>query len=90
MTWGYRNILSAKNHTKTIDKIHKDFELHQVFMHNFLCQNVWILPLYIAYKKNQHILVQHINRFWSGGIETFWAQKVTEENSPKFTKIFEL
>ena len=26
-------------------------------MHNFLCQNVRIFPLYIAYKKNSHILV---------------------------------
>ena len=32
--WGYQHILSFKNQTRKIDKIHKDFELYQVFMYN--------------------------------------------------------
>ena len=35
---GYWGISDLKNHTRKIDKIHKDFELYQVFMHNFLRQ----------------------------------------------------
>ena len=58
MIWVYQNILDPKNCTRKIDKIHKDFEQYQVFMHNFLYQNIWIFPLYIIYKKNQHILVK--------------------------------
>ena len=52
-----QNILDPKNHTKKNDKIHKNFELYQVFMHNFLYQNAWIFSLYIAHKKNQHSLI---------------------------------
>ena len=44
---GVLEILSQKNHTKKISSIHKDFELYQLFMHNFLHQNVLMFPLYI-------------------------------------------
>ena len=47
MIWEYQNILGPQNHTREIDKIHKDWELYQVFMHKFLFQNVQILPLHI-------------------------------------------
>ena len=72
-----------------IDKIHKDFELYQVCMHYFLCQNVWILALYI-------LLTKWINmscskgtvKCLSGSISIFW--EFTQEKSTKFVKIFEL
>ena len=51
MIWGYRNILTPKNQTRKNDKIDKDFELYQVFMHN-------VSIIYIADQKNQHILFE--------------------------------
>ena len=59
MIWGYRNILGPKSHTIEIDKIYEDFELYQVFMYNFLCQNIQIFPLYILY--TLYILVKLTN-----------------------------
>ena len=41
---GIGRVWAQKNHTRKIDNIHKDFELYQVFMDNFLCQNVLIFP----------------------------------------------
>ena len=41
-----------------IEKIHKKFNLDQVFMHNFMHQILWICPLHIVYKKNQYVLVE--------------------------------
>ena len=41
-----------KNQTSKIVKINKDFERYQVFMYNFLCQNVLIFLIYIIHKKN--------------------------------------
>ena len=48
----YRDILRPKDHTKKIDKIHKGFGLYQVFMHNFMCQNV----RYLQIKYCRHVL----------------------------------
>ena len=36
-------------------------------MHNFMCQNVLIFPLYI-------LLIRGISTLWSGVIETFWTK----------------
>ena len=59
MGWGYLNILGQKVHRKKIGKTHKDFKLYQVFMFNFLNQNIgiFVLYIYIAYRKTQHILL---------------------------------
>ena len=53
MILGYWNILGLKSCAKKNDNIHKDFELHQVLMHNFLYKNAPILPLYILLKIGQ-------------------------------------
>ena len=63
---GYPIILDPKNHTREVDNTHKDFELFQVFMCNFLCQNVRIFLLYI-------LLTRRIDTFWSSGIDKFWS-----------------
>ena len=47
-----------KNHTRKIYRIHKDFGLTQVYLHDFMCKNVWIFMLYVLLKRT-------INRFWS-------------------------
>ena len=84
MILGYQKILSFKNHTRKIDKIHKDFELYQVFKHNFLYKNVWIFPLYI-------LLTSRINTFWSGGIKTFLSQIIYCQHTLKtFTRFYYL
>ena len=60
-------------------------------MHNFLCKNVWIFPLYIFLTGGINTFwFKGINKFWGEAIETFWVQKITEEKTKKFTKIFEL
>ena len=82
MSWWYRDILGSKNCTKEIGNIHKDFELYQLFMHNFLCQNVPILTLQILFTRR-------IDTFWCDGIDTFcpggivilWHRKSQTKNS---------
>ena len=44
-----------KNQKKKV-KIHKDFELYQVFMYNFLCQNVPILSYYVLLMRTKSII----------------------------------
>ena len=76
VNWGCYDILDPKNHTRKISNIQKKFELYQVFMRNFVCQNVPIFPL--------HILI------WLGGIRTSWerkSQKKKKKNS-NIHKIF--
>ena len=41
--------LGLKNHARKISDIHKNFELYQVFMYNFLCQTVLTFPFYILF-----------------------------------------
>ena len=79
----------AKCHTKIFDKINQDFELCQVFIYNFMGQNVQIFALYI-------LLIRRINTFWSKSTEKFcseairkfWVQNLGQEKSTKFVKIF--
>ena len=72
MIWEYQNILGPQNHTREIDKIHKDWELYQVFMHKFLFQNVQVLPLHILITRRiSTFKSQGIDKFWSGGIKTY-------------------
>ena len=44
-------ILGLKNQKRKIAKIHKDFELYQVFMYNVICQTVPIFPIYMLFTK---------------------------------------
>ena len=64
LVFGYSG---PKNRTIKISNIHKDFELFQLFMHNFLCQNISIFILYILLT---------INTIWFGGIGTVWHRKI--------------
>ena len=45
-------------------KFTKIFELHQVFMYNILCQNIWIFRNYI-------LLTRRINKVWD---QNFWTR----------------
>ena len=56
--------MDPKDHPPKLDKIQKDFELYQVFMHNFIGLYGRIFPLYILLKRT-------INRFWSKGFNNF-------------------
>ena len=47
--------------------IYKAFELCQMSLHNFLCQNVLIFPLYI-------LLARRIDTFWSEVVESLWSR----------------
>ena len=86
---GYQNILSPKNHTRKTDKIHTNFELCQVFAHNFLCQKVWLFRLYILLTKIiDTFWSKGIEKFWFGGMETFWAKKSHIKNIDKILKAF--
>ena len=53
----------SKNQTRKNDKIHKEFELYQLFMYNFLCQTVLIFPIYTLFRKR-------MEKFWSRGISS--------------------
>ena len=52
----------SKNQTRKNDKIHKEFELYQLFMYNFLFQTVLIFPIYILFTKR---------------METFWFRDIS-------------
>ena len=69
MCWGYQDILGPKDHTRKIDNIRNDFEVYQLFMHNFLYQTIPIFPLYLLPTKT-------IETFWSEGIHTFWSRSI--------------
>ena len=57
--------MSLKNHTRKISKIHKDSELYQLFMHNFLYQNVPRFPLYILFilEESTHFGLELVGQF---------------------------
>ena len=83
--------MSPKNHARKTDKIHTNFELCQVFAHNFLCQKVWLFRLYILLTKIKIIdtfWYKGIEKFWFGGMETFLAKKSYIKNVDKILKAF--
>ena len=60
-------------------------------MHNLLDQNVWIFTVYILLTRRiKTFWSKGIDKFCSGGIKTFWAQKISQKKSTIFTNIFEL
>ena len=78
----------TKNYTRKMDIIQKYFELYQVFVHNFLCHNRRIFPLYIFLTKRINIVwYKGIKIFVSESVSTIWAQKIIQEKSLNF-KIF--
>ena len=80
MIWGYRNIFDLKNHTRKVNKFTEIFELYQVFIHNFLPQNDLIFPICLLHAKR-------ICTFCSGGIKTYWAQKIIQAKLTKFIQV---
>ena len=49
--WGYYHILSPKNQTKKVVKMHTIFELYQVFIYTSLYQTVVIFTKYMLFAK---------------------------------------
>ena len=78
-----------QNHVEKIGNIHKDFELYQIFMHIVLCQN--FSELYILLIRQIYTLQSKaISKFWSRGISTVSAQKITKKEYAIFTEIFRI
>lgn len=69
---GSRHTLGSKNHTRKICNIPKDFELYEIFMHSFLCQNLNIPVIHITY------LLEELTYFGLKVLKSFslevWAQ----------------
>ena len=63
--WGEGGILSLKYHTRKMSNIHKDSELYQLFMHNFLYQNIPMFPLYILLilEESTHFALKVVGQF---------------------------
>ena len=62
--WDYFDLRGLKHfELENFDTVNKYFELYQVFMYDFLCQNVPIFPMYILFTKIT---------------ETFWSRDVTD------------
>ena len=77
--------------TRKISNIHKDFEIYQVFMHNFLSQYVLIFWWYILLTMRiDTFWSESIKIFWPGDIATVWHRKSSNEKSVIFTIFFEL
>ena len=66
LTDGVAYNLGVFGHFRPINHIWKFNQIHiyEVFMHNFLCQNVWMFPSF---------MLPRIDTFWSGDIKTFWS-----------------
>lgn len=87
VSWGIGTVFSQKNHTRKTGNIHKYFKVNQVFIHNFLCQNLVIFLLNI-------LLTRRTETFWPKGIKIFfWRYQhsldpnITNEELAIFTKI---
>ena len=65
------------------DKIHKNFELYQIFVYTFLCQN---LTKYIAYMTNWYIWSKGINKFCLKISALFVPKKSLKKKLSKFAK----
>ena len=73
-------------------KVSGHSKLYQVFMHNFFvskCLDILMLYIFLTREMNT-IWLKGFDEFWSGGIATFWAQKIMQEKLTKFTRTFEL
>ena len=62
------------------EKSAKFTEILNVFMHNFLCQNVLIFPYILLTRKIDRFWSKAIDKFWSGSISTVLAQKSHTKN----------
>ena len=79
--FGVSGYFGPKNITRLISYIQKDFELYQVLLHNFLCQNVLILPLYILLTRRiTTFSPEGINTYLCWGIWKVWHRKSQTEN----------
>ena len=75
MIWVYRNIFGPKNHTRKIDKIHKNFELYEFLMHNYLCQTVPIFSdIYHSQKDSIHFSLE---------VSKYFSLRVSKSVGPK-------
>ena len=54
----------TKSRQEKLLKIHKDFELYQVFIYNFLCQNILIFSI---------LFTERIETFWPRDISSIWG-----------------
>ena len=66
MSWWYRGILGPKKHKMKIGNIPKNFQLYQVFIYNFLCQNIPILLFHILHTRR-------IYTYWSDSFDKYWS-----------------
>ena len=51
LSFGVLEHSGLKTWTRTTFKIHNKFELYQVFVYNFMCQNVVHFPIYVLFTK---------------------------------------
>ena len=58
MIWEYQNIFG---HIRNTDKIHKDLELYQIFIQNFLSQGLQILSHHILLTRTKNIFTPSAN-----------------------------
>ena len=86
VNWGYQDSLGTKIHATKISNIYKYFELYQVFMHNFLSQNILIFPLLLI-RRIDTFWFKSIDKCWPGDSRTFWHTKLHMKNR-KSSQIF--
>ena len=90
MIWGYWNILDPENRTRKTDKFTKILNYSKSSC-KFLCAKMFGYSHFILLTRRiKTFWFNSIEKVWSGGIEPFCVQKIIEEKSAKFKKIFEL
>ena len=70
----------AKNHTRKVDEIHKDFEQYQILMHNFLWQNGYSHYLYYLQKKSTDFGLRVLTNFALEVSKHFGLKKSYKKN----------
>ena len=88
MIWGFRDILGPKNDTRKVKKIHKGFKLYQVFMHNFLCQNIWIFYIYSLLEELTQFGLMILAKFGLELLRHFGHKKSYKKNLQNFAQRF--
>ena len=88
MSWEYLEILGQKVQRKKIGKNHKDFKLYQVFMFNFLNENIGIFVLYIycLQEDSTHFGVRVLIQFCLEALQHFVSKKSWRKNEKKPNK----
>ena len=81
---------AKKSEKKNWQKSQRFWTISNLHGQCFVVKWLDIPIIYISYKKNKYIFIEEFWQILSGVVRTFWAQKIRQVKSTKFTRTFEL